>query len=565
MSSSRNSLSPLKRVVGQRNGHAPLAGSAKVEARSSPSQQDESEPVLFSDSDVMPLDIVGEVIIVSDSDDERGDSSAQQSAQDFVVALSPLEQRPSPQQAQEPQPQRQSAAAASPLTAPASSSSSSSSSSSVQPANSSPLVTAAASSPLSSSSSSPPQPPPAPPHASVAQSPAAAAARSAVQAASDVSQWRTGGVRGVHASEPEPASTALTASAPSSSLSNGKRTVAQLASAPSSAPAAKWSAVASDGAGDGSDTEDDEMPSLVTPPARLTDGLPVRAAAAPQAAAPQAAAPAAHRPTLLDSDPQVSDPHRRQMNGLSTTAPRASVSAPSPASSGPLGSPPQPSAPSLSRASATTASPAAAAARLPNASAAVQLAAASAGKVLLPSFLTSLIGCSSSAPSRFCFSCQCPIVELVGPSCSVCYARYHPSCCTACPRHQCCLCAQPPLPAASASLSLYHCLLCPRSFCFRHATAAASAFSSLPSLPSMSRFGPALISLLVAHALRSQDSVAFYTALPRAQLGICQECAAEVEEEEAWRAMQGKRRWRRIVREQAVGSSTAAAGAPQRS
>jgi hypothetical protein len=81
----------------------------------------------------------------------------------------------------------------------------------------------------------------------------------------------------------------------------------------------------------------------------------------------------------------------------------------------------------------------------------------------------------------------------------------------------------------------------------------------------MSRFGPALISLLVANTLRSQDCVVFYGALPRAQLGVCQECSAEVEEEETWRRMQGKRRWRRIAREMAARTNAAAAtAAPSR-
>ena len=42
---------------------------------------------------------------------------------------------------------------------------------------------------------------------------------------------------------------------------------------------------------------------------------------------------------------------------------------------------------------------------------------------------------------------------------------------------------------------LYHCLLCPRSFCFAHASSTACSFSSVPVIDRLPAFSPTLSSV----------------------------------------------------------------------
>ena len=160
-------------------------------------------------------------------------------------------------------------------------------------------------------------------------------------------------------------------------------------------------------------------------------------------------------------------------------------------------------------------------------------------------------------PIAYCFACQSAIPQLsdsgLPPACPTCKTRYHPRCFTQCPRHRCFLCSDEES-AHQSSEVLYTCLLCPRSFCFRHASQRPTGFSSLPSITAGAATAR-LLSSLAGQLVRQRESVRFLSRVAKSQVGVCGACAEELEEEDLWRAMQSKRRRRHMEGEKALRSA----------
>ena len=152
-------------------------------------------------------------------------------------------------------------------------------------------------------------------------------------------------------------------------------------------------------------------------------------------------------------------------------------------------------------------------------------------------------------PVSFCFTCQAPLGDaragLPFHTCAVCSTRYHLHCTAMCTRHRCFACSDH-VSASQSSELLYTCLLCPRSFCYAHASNARTAFSSLPSINTASPFTAGLLTSMVGQLLRQTESLNFLLRLPHSQLGVCKACSEELEDEDQWRQIQGKRRKKQL-------------------
>ena len=95
--------------------------------------------------------------------------------------------------------------------------------------------------------------------------------------------------------------------------------------------------------------------------------------------------------------------------------------------------------------------------------------------------------------------------------------------------------------AQQRSERLYTCLLCPRSFCFQHASEKPARFSSLPGIGEGAATARLLTSL-AGQLVRQTASVRFLSTLSLSQVGVCGACARELDEEDMWRALRSKRR-----------------------
>ena len=156
--------------------------------------------------------------------------------------------------------------------------------------------------------------------------------------------------------------------------------------------------------------------------------------------------------------------------------------------------------------------------------------------------------------ASYCFACSCALSPSPTSaatsyfSCHICRTSFHSRCIQSCPRHSCAACSMSSGGISSAVQSvsgeLYHCLLCPRSFCFAHASSATYCFSSMPAIDRLPAFSPTLLSVLIGAVLRNGDVTSWYASMSTSQIGVCRWCASDLADEEDWRHMQAKRKMR---------------------
>ena len=174
-------------------------------------------------------------------------------------------------------------------------------------------------------------------------------------------------------------------------------------------------------------------------------------------------------------------------------------------------------------------------------------------------FLQSLLGHTITKPLiPHCFACQCALS--LSPTsaadssfcCPICRTHYHSRCALNCPRHNCHAC----LVSSSGKgiearqvqpTDLYQCLLCPRSYCFAHASTAVYSFSSLPAIANLPSYSPTLLTALVGAVLHNGDVASWCATVAPSQIGVCRFCASDMNDEEQWRQLQAKRRMRSIT------------------
>ena len=174
------------------------------------------------------------------------------------------------------------------------------------------------------------------------------------------------------------------------------------------------------------------------------------------------------------------------------------------------------------------------------------------------SFLQALLNETAAKPfASYCFACQCVLSSTPTSAaassfrCSVCRAQYHSRCAFVCGRHTCSACKTPDTSSSNSSdgkaSGLYHCMLCPRSFCLAHASTDTYSFSSLPAVDRLSIFSPTVLGMLVDAVLRHGDVTGWYGDLSANQIGMCRYCVSDMAEEEGWRRLQARRKMRIIA------------------